>query len=81
MALAANLDHSKLAEVALAILGLTAHTDHGITRAWKGMDWDLTDALFERGWICDPKGPSKSVVLTDEGVRLAEQFLNKHFAK
>ena len=75
------LDHGKLSEAALAILGLTAHTDHGITRAWKGMDWDLLDALFERGWIADPKGKAKSVVLTDEGARLTAKMLQKHFGK
>ena len=79
MALPPELDHDRLSEAALAILGLTAHTDHGTTRAWKGMDWSLLDALFERGWIADPKGKAKSVVLTDEGARLAEPLLQKHF--
>ena len=74
-----NLNHDKLNETALAILGLTAHTDHGITRAWKGMDWGLLDELFARGWIADPKGKSKSVVLTEKGARLAEELLQKHF--
>ena len=81
MPLPPNLDHDKLSEAALAILGLTAHTDHGTTRAWKGLDWTLTDTLFERGWIGDPKSQAKSVVLTDEGIRLAEEFLRKHFGK
>ena len=81
MALPSTLDHAKLSEAALAILGLTAHTDHGITRAWKGMDWSLLEALFDRGWIADPKGKTKSVVLTDEGIRLAEELLLKHFGK
>ena len=76
-----DLDHDKLNEAALAILGLTAHTEHGTTRAWKGMDWGLLDELFVRGWIADPKGKSKSVVLTDEGARLAEELLQKHFGK
>lgn len=79
MALPPGLDYDKLNEAALALLGLTAHTDHGITRAWKGMDWDLLDALFERGWIADPKGKAKSVLLTDEGARLAGELLRKHF--
>ena len=81
MTLPHDLDPDKLSEAALAILGLTAHTKHGTTRAWKGMDWSLLDALFERGWICDPKGKAKSVVLTDEGARLAEQFLQQHFGR
>lgn len=81
MSLPSNLDHDKLGEVALAILGLTAHTDHGITRVWKGMDWGLLDSLHDRGWIADPKGKTKSVVLTDEGVRLTQELLQKHFGR
>jgi hypothetical protein len=81
MALPPDLDREKLSEAALAILGLTAHADHGIVRAWKGLDWDLLDVLFEKGWISDPKGKTKSVVFSDEGTRLAEEFLTKHFGQ
>ena len=28
----------------------------------------------KRGWITDPKGKAKSVLLTDEGARLAQDF-------
>ncbi len=45
------------------------------------MDWAVLDRLLERGWIADPKGKTKSVVLTDESVRLAATMLQKHFAK
>ena len=81
MALPPNLDREKLSQAALAILGLTAFDDHEVVRAWKGMDWDLLDALFEKGWIADPKGKAKSVVLTADGARLAQEFLRKHFGK
>ena len=81
MALPENLDHDKLAEAALAILSLTAREEEFGARAWKGMDWELTDLLYEKGWICDPKGKAKSVVLTEEGVSLAETFMEKHFGK
>ena len=81
MPLPPDLDREKLSEVALAILGLTAHGAHGLVRAWKGLDWDLLDALFEKGWISDPKGKAKSVVFSDEGARLAGEFLTKHFVK
>jgi Mn-dependent DtxR family transcriptional regulator len=37
--------------------------------------------LYEKGWICDPKSKAKSVVLTDEGERLATRFLEKHFGR
>ena len=81
MTFADNLDEEKLAEAALAILSLTAHTDMGGVRAWKGMDWDLLAVLSQKGWICDPVGKQKSVVFTDEGIDLATKFLEKHFGK
>ncbi len=81
MPLPPELDQEKLSEAALAILGLTAHVTHGVVRAWKGLDWDLLDVLFEKGWIADPKGKTKSVVFSDEGARLAEEFLTKHFGQ
>ena len=75
-----DLNEAKLEEVALALLALTKHPrNHGFA-AWKGLDWDLTDRLHDRGWIGDPKGKSKSIVFTDEGARLADEFLLKHFA-
>jgi hypothetical protein len=81
MSLPPRVDQEKLSEAALAILGLTAHKDDGVIRAWKGMDWDLLDILFEKGWIADPKGKAKSVVFTEHGARLAKEFLTKHFGK
>lgn len=81
MALPTDVDREKLSEAALAILALTAHGDHHVVRAWKGMDWDLLGLLFEKGWIADPKGKSKSVVFTEEGARLGDEFLAKHFGK
>ena len=79
MSLPPNVDQNRLSEAALAILGLTAFRDHQIVRAWKGIDWDLPDQLYKRGWISDPKGKSKSVVFTAEGAKLAEEFLTRHF--
>jgi hypothetical protein len=81
MALSPDLDRDKLSEVALAILWLTAFSDHGLMRAWKGMDWDLLDALYERGWIYDPRGKAKSVLFTDLGAELANDFLKRHFGR
>jgi Domain of unknown function (DUF6429) len=81
MSLPSNLNQDKLSEAALAILGLTAFREHEIVRAWKGLDWDLLDVLYQKGWIADPKGKAKSVVLTDEGARLARDLLTRHFGK
>lgn len=81
MALPDGIDTEKLAEVALALLSLTSFTDHGEMRAWKGLDWDLLDLLYERGWILDPKSKARSVVLTETGHRLSEQAFAKHFVQ
>tara|TARA_R110001592_G_scaffold363096_2_gene680240 strand:+ start:462 stop:707 length:246 start_codon:yes stop_codon:yes gene_type:complete len=81
MALPEDLDHDKLAEAALAIISLTAMKDDFGVRVWKGMDWDLTDLLHEKGWIHDPVGKQKSMTLTAEGAKLASKYLEKHFAK
>lgn len=74
-----ELDWPKLEEVALALLALTKHERGGATAAWKGLDWELTDRLHQRGWIFDPQGKSKSVVFTEQGAQLADEFLQKHF--
>jgi hypothetical protein len=73
-----DIDQEKLAETALAILSLTLH-DGG--RVWKGLDWDLMDLLHQKGWIVDPRSKAKSVVLTDDGERLAGEFLRKYFGR
>jgi hypothetical protein len=71
-----GIGSDKLAEAALAILSLTLH-DGG--RVWKGLDWNLMHVLHEKGWIVDPRSKAKSVVLTEEGERLAQEFLVRHF--
>lgn len=48
-------------------------------RAWKSFPWEATDGLHERGLISDPKSKAKSVALTDEGARLAEQLFTEMF--
>jgi len=72
-------DTTKLDEVVLALLHFNAHTDHGVTRAWKGFDWDSLDRLHAQGFISDPKSKAKSVVLTEEGARAAEELFRRHF--
>jgi hypothetical protein len=74
-------DTTKLDEVVLALLHFNAHTDHGVTRAWKGFDWDTLDRLHAQGFISDPKSKAKSVVLTEDGARRAEELFRRYFAK
>ncbi|HJW74081.1 MAG TPA: DUF6429 family protein [Thermoleophilia bacterium] len=73
-------DADKVDEAVLALLHLNSFSDHGITRAWKGFDWDALDRLHARGLISDPRSKARSVVLSDEGRRLAEELFRRHFA-
>ena len=74
-----EFDVAKLDDIVLALLYLNAFSDHGVTRAWKGFDWASLERLHARGWISDPKSKAKSVVLSDEGSRLAEDLFRRHF--
>jgi len=74
-----ELNQDKLAEVALAILSLSRMKQPYGATVWKGMDWDIMNLLFEKGWISDPVGKQKSVGISEEGIQLADQFLEKHF--
>ena len=76
-----DYDTSKVDDVVLALPHLNAHTDHGITRAWKGLDWEAMDRLHTEGFISDPKSKAKSVVLTDAGARKAEELFRRYFGK
>lgn len=63
------------AVLALHLLGL-----HDGCRAWKGFDWDAMDHLHKKGFISDPVGKAKSVILTEEGQREAERLFAEMFA-
>lgn len=79
MLVVVSFDESKVDEAVLALLHLNAFAGHGVTRAWKSLDWDALDRLHARGLISDPRSKAKSVVLTDEGAELAAQLSEKHF--
>lgn len=74
-----DFDRDKAEEVVMALLALTCFEDHGVVRAWKSFDWDLMDGLFRRGWIQDPKGKAKSVVVTAEGHARARELFERYF--
>lgn len=74
-----DTNEQKLIEVGLALLWLGAHSDRGITRAWKGLDWELLNLLHEKGLISNPVGKAKSVVLSQEALELAEKYYAAHF--
>ena len=69
-----DYNKNKVDEMVLALLHLTSFRDHGFVRSWKSHDWDTLDRLFEKGLISDPKSKSKSVVLSEDGARKAEEL-------
>jgi hypothetical protein len=74
-------DEEKVDEVVLALLYLTSFTEHGITRAWKGQDWDVLNRLHEKGLISDPKSKAKSVGLSEDAAKESAQLFWKYFGK
>jgi Domain of unknown function (DUF6429) len=73
-----EIDEDKVDDAVLALLRLTLHDGQ---RAWKGFDWETLGRLHRKGMISDPVGRAKSVVLTEEGLRRAEELLAALFAK
>jgi hypothetical protein len=73
-------DESKIDEAVLAVLYLTAFERDGATFAWKGIDREATNRLFERGLIDDPKGQAKSILFTSVGLARAKAAADRLFA-
>jgi hypothetical protein len=73
-----DYDDDRVDDAVLALLYLTLHDG---CRAWKGHSFDVMDRLFEKGFIADPKGKVKSVVLTEEGLARSEALFREMFGK
>jgi len=71
-------DQDKVDDAVLALLYLTLHDG---ARAWKGFDFDSMDRLREKGYILDPRNKTKSVVLTEEGLKRSKLLFEKFFGK
>jgi hypothetical protein len=76
-----DVDPDKVDEMTLALLYLVSSTDKSGTRAWKGFDSDALGRLHEKGYIGDPHGKGLSILMTEEGVRLSKDLVERHFAK
>ena len=71
-------DEDKIDKTVLALLQLTLHDEF---RAWKGMDFEVMNRLHEKGYILDPVGKQKSVVLTDQGLSESDKLFKELFSK
>jgi hypothetical protein len=69
-------DEAKVEDAALALLG-AFEFENG--RVWKRFDFDVMDALHQKGYISDPRGRQESVRLTEQGLRLAKRLAAERF--
>jgi hypothetical protein len=74
-------DTNKIDEAALALLGVYAQSEHNRTWAWKGLEFEVSGRLFEKGLIEDPRNKNKSVNFTPEGIAAARAAAEKLFGK
>ncbi|WP_440896557.1 DUF6429 family protein [Amphibacillus sp. Q70] len=55
--------------------------DSSMDMAWKGYDFDIINELDDEDYIRQGNYRSKSVAITEEGIKLAENLLNKYNIK
>ena len=75
------VDEEKIDDMVLALLALTIFKDKTGTRAWKNFDWDSLNRLHAKGYLHDPVGTAKSVLMTPEGEMRAVELFAHLFAK
>ena len=72
-----DIDRDRIDEAVLALLFLGRHDGD---RTWKSFDWAAMERLHAKGLISNPVSKTKSVVFTDEGLRLSEALFRKFFS-
>jgi hypothetical protein len=72
-------DKEKVDEIVLALLFLTSSPSESGTKAWKGLDWEVMNRLFEKGYISNPIGKAPTVTLSEEGAKLSKELFVKNF--
>ncbi len=75
-----QIDTEKIDNMTLALLYLVLWDEkkHGL-RAWKGFDWSTLNRLYEKGFLSNPKGKSKSVSITPKGYKRSKELFEEHF--
>jgi hypothetical protein len=73
-----QLDTNRIDEAVLALLYFGLHDD---ARAWKSFDWDSMARLYEKGYITNPVGKTKSIIFTEPGLQESERLLGALFGK
>ena len=76
------MDENKIDEAVLALLYLGIHESGPLmegARTWKSFDWDAMERLHSKGLISNPVNKAKSVLLTETGLREAEEACRRLF--
>ena len=70
---------SQVQDLTLALLYLTRFREPDFPgwRSWKGYDFDALNALSDQKLIGDSRHRSKSVVLTEDGIKKAKEILSE----
>lgn len=55
--------------------------DSKMDMAWKGYDFDIINEMDDQDYIRQGSYRSKSVAITEEGIKLARNLLNKYNIK
>jgi hypothetical protein len=79
-----DIDTAKIDEDVMALLYLASYRekpDDPFARAWKNYDWEVMNRLYQGGFISNPRGQAKSVVMTEEGYRRAEELFRRKYSK
>lgn len=78
-------DFFKIDEAVLALLFLNSSTEQigpfSVIRAWKSLNRGSLDRLHEAGLIDDPLSNAKSVRLTEDGAKRAEETCLRLFLR
>jgi len=78
------VDTDRIDDAVLALLLLGAFERgrfSGAVRVWKSFDWDAMGRLHAKGMIEDPVNKAKSVWLTEEGAKRAEELFDALFRR
>jgi DNA-binding PadR family transcriptional regulator len=75
-----EINCDKIDDFTLALLYLVTSESRYGARAWKSFDWDTMDRLHQKGYISDPKGKAKSVMISEEGLSRAKELFEHFFA-
>lgn len=73
-----DIDEEKIDDATLAILSISMDKNRS---AWKQVDWSITNRLYEKGFIHNPVGTTKSITFTEEGEAKAAELFKTLFCK